>query len=281
MTKELARAIEQVDVDYTTSRLAGMQVAAGNPLGIEIRRFGNATAFSIRAWPDFWYGNKVLGLEPTSEKYLDEMVSFFRQQGLSFRFELVPGNLNGELAARLHRLGFYQVGFSTALYGKQVASGQVARLWRGFGRAQSRPQSSRGQVSVREVQADELDLFLDLYQEGFGLARLSEAEKGIVRAWLEQESGLYLCMAFAGDEPAGVGILYVQESKALLADAATLPGLRGQGCHTALIRHRVSQAAKRGCDLLTSFVEFGSASHRNLERAGLRVAYTKAMWISR
>jgi hypothetical protein len=31
-------------------------------------------------------------------------------------------------------------------------------------------------------------------------------------------------------------------------------------------------------DLLTTFVEFGPTSHRNLERAGLRVAYTKAMW---
>jgi GNAT superfamily N-acetyltransferase len=133
---------------------------------------------------------------------------------------------------------------------------------------------------VREVCSDELDLFLDLYQDGFGLARLSETEKGIVRAWLERESGLYLCIAFVGDEPAGVGILYAREGKALLADAATLPGLRGQGCHTALIQHRVSQAARLGCDLLTSFVEFGSASHRNLERAGLRVAYTKAMWTS-
>jgi hypothetical protein len=125
MTRELARTIEQVDVDYAVSRLEGMRAVEGNPLQIEIRRFGNATAFSIRAWPDFWYGNKVLGLDPVSEEYLDEMVNFFRRQGLSFRIEIIPGNLNEGLAARLHELGFYQVGFSTALYGKQVASGQV------------------------------------------------------------------------------------------------------------------------------------------------------------
>jgi GNAT superfamily N-acetyltransferase len=192
-------------------------------------------------------------------------VSFFRQQGLSFRFEIIPGNLNERLAARLHGLGFYQVGFSTALYGKQVASGQVAS----------------GRVGVREVRPGEMDRFLDLYQDGFGLARLDEGEKRVVRRWLERESGLHLCIACVDGAPAGVGILYVKDGRALLADAATLPGFRGQGCHGALIRHRISQAAERGCDFLTSFVAFGSASHRNLERAGLRVAYTKAMWVSK
>jgi hypothetical protein len=45
-----------------------------------------------------------------------------------------------------------------------------------------------------------------------------------------------------------------------------------------MIHHRIAQAEKQNCDLLTSFVEFGSTGHLNLERAGLRVAYTKAMW---
>jgi hypothetical protein len=41
---------------------------------------------------------------------------------------------------------------------------------------------------------------------------------------------------------------------------------------------RGNPSAERECDLLTSFVAFGSESHRNLERAGLRLAYTKALW---
>jgi hypothetical protein len=45
-----------------------------------------------------------------------------------------------------------------------------------------------------------------------------------------------------------------------------------------MLHHRIAQAEKHNCDLLTSFVEFGSTSHLNLERAGLRVAYTKSMW---
>jgi hypothetical protein len=79
-------------------------------------------------------------------------------------------------------------------------------------------------------------------------------------------------------QPAGVAILYLKDGFGLLADAATLPAFRGQGCQTILLHHRVVEAARQGCELLTSFVEFGSASHRNVERAGLRVAYTKALW---
>jgi hypothetical protein len=73
-------------------------------------------------------------------------------------------------------------------------------------------------------------------------------------------------------------VLYVKNGFGLLADAATLPEFRGKGCQSALIYRRLVDAVQKNCAILTSFVEFGSASHRNIERAGLRVAYTKALW---
>ncbi len=56
MTLELARQIEQMDIAYSKSRLSGMQAVMNNPLGIEIKTYGDTVAFLIRAWPDFWYG---------------------------------------------------------------------------------------------------------------------------------------------------------------------------------------------------------------------------------
>jgi GNAT superfamily N-acetyltransferase len=266
MTTELARRIEQNDLDYSMSRLAGMQRVAGNPLQIEIKQFGPATAFLIRAWPDFWYGNKVLGLNPEGDDQLDEIVGFFGLYNLSFRFEILPGNLNRALAARLHRLGYCQMGFSAALYGQPQAI---------------RPTLSGGHVSVRGIRADEVDLFVDLYQYGFGLPHLNENERRTVGSWLGQaQPDLHLCIAHVDDHPAGIGILFLRDGIGLLADATTLPDFRGQGCHAAMIEHRITEAAKRDCDLITSFVEFGAGSHRNLGKAGLRVAYTKALWWS-
>jgi GNAT superfamily N-acetyltransferase len=264
MTRALARRIEQNDIDYSLSRLGGMQQAEGNPLQIEINRYGNVNAFLIKGWPEYWYGNKVLGLEPSSEIYLDQIIDLFTKHHLSFRFEILPGNLNSSLASRLHKLRFGQMSFNTAVYGVPSLAAKG---------------SSTEQLRVREVQPNEMDLFLDLYQDGFGLPRLNTREREAVLSWLNRaKQNLYVCIAHVDDIPAGVSILYTENGIGLLADAATLPEFRGRGCHTALTSHRIAQAKKRNCDLLTSFVEFGSTSHHNLERAGLRVAYTKSVW---
>lgn len=264
MTRQLAQRIEQNDIDYSLSRLQGMQQAEGNPLQIEINRYGNVNAFLIEAWPDFWYGNKVLGLEPSSEIYLEEIIHLYAKHNLSFRFEIMPGNLNSSLASHLHKLRFSQMSFNAALYGQPSLAVKT---------------QANEQIKVNEVQPNEIDLFLDLYQDGFGLPRLKEFEREAVLSWLQKaKSSLYLCIAHIDDMPAGVGILYMENGIGLLADATTLPDVRGKGCHTAMIEHRIIQAENRNCDLLTSFVEFGSTSHMSLERAGLRVAYTKSMW---
>lgn len=188
LTKELARQIEQLDIEYTRSRMAGMQKAPGNPLGIEIQQFGNATAFLIQAWPNFWYGNKVVGLDPDSKTYLGKIVEFFRSYGLRFRFEITPGNLTHALAVRLHGLGFCQSGFSTAMYGTPLLS----------------PDAILSDcVQIEEIHADELDAFLDLYQDGFELQRLNSQEKQVVRTWWEQaRSDLHLYIAYIDETPA-------------------------------------------------------------------------------
>jgi hypothetical protein len=124
-----------------------------------------------------------------------------------------------------------------------------------------------------------MDLFLDLYQAGFELPPLDSAGRLAGRAWLERaRAELFLCIAEQQGAPAAVGVLYVKDGIGLLADAATQPKVRGLGCHAALVRERIREASRQGCDLLTSFVGFGSSSHRNLARAGLGVAYTKALW---
>lgn len=265
MTKELALKIEGIDLQYTKSRLEGMQKAERNYLKIDIKRFGSSTAFLIQKWPRFWYGNRVLGLTPSDENHLDEIMKFFGERDINFRFEIIPSNLNGELASKLHKMGFYHTGFSAALYGiPKVVAGKP-----------------RDEVKVREARSDEIDLFLDLYQDGFGLKRLDRKEKRIVRSWYEQEmSKLGFYIAEVKRTPAAIAVFYVTNSIGLLADLTTLPRFRRKGCQTALINHQAAQAKKKGCDLLTSFVEFGSTSHRNFDRAGFRIAYTKAIWIS-
>jgi len=67
----------------------------------------------------------------------------------------------------------------------------------------------------------------------------------------------------------------IVEGVAMLSGDATLPEARGRGLQGALIRERLARAARAGCELAMCCVLPGSASHRNYERAGFRLAYMR------
>ena len=98
-----------------------------------------------------------------------------------------------------------------------------------------------------------------------------------VRAWFGRP-GWRLYLALVDGTPAGSAALTVDAGLGYLANAATLPAMRGRGCQTALLARRIADAAAAGCDTVASLAEFGTGSQRNLERAGLRVAFTQAVW---
>jgi N-acetylglutamate synthase-like GNAT family acetyltransferase len=98
-----------------------------------------------------------------------------------------------------------------------------------------------------------------------------------VRAW-HGRPGWRLYLALVDGTPAGSAALTLDDGIGYLANAATLPAMRGRGCQTALLARRIADSAEAGCDTVASLAEFGSGSQRNLERAGLRVAFTQAVW---
>ncbi|MCU1292168.1 MAG: acetyltransferase, family [Bryobacterales bacterium] len=67
----------------------------------------------------------------------------------------------------------------------------------------------------------------------------------------------------------------VAEGLATFFGDATLRGSRRAGLQLALIAHRLRQAAAAGCDLASASVIPGSASHRNYERAGFQLVYSR------
>jgi GNAT superfamily N-acetyltransferase len=65
---------------------------------------------------------------------------------------------------------------------------------------------------------------------------------------------------------------------ALLAGASTVPEHRKRGAQLALLDARLRYAAEHGCDLAMMGAAPGSASQRNAERHGFRIAYTRIKW---
>ncbi len=94
---------------------------------------------------------------------------------------------------------------------------------------------------------------------------------------LQPSERLQLYGALSAGALIGAGFLYLGDETATLAGTSVLPRHRGQGAQGALIRARLAEAGRRGCTLGVSSTAPGSASQRNMERHGFRVAYPKVV----
>ena len=78
--------------------------------------------------------------------------------------------------------------------------------------------------------------------------------------------------------PAAAATLYIADGVGYLADAATVPAVRGRGLHAALLQQRIRDASTAGVDFVFSGAEPFGTSHRNMERAGLRLHFLRTKW---
>jgi GNAT superfamily N-acetyltransferase len=90
--------------------------------------------------------------------------------------------------------------------------------------------------------------------------------------------GSLIYFAHLDGEPVATAVLRCDEGVALLGGACTVPEARNQGAQRALLEARMKAASGLGCDLAMMGAEPGSASQRNAERQGFRIAYTRIKW---
>jgi GNAT superfamily N-acetyltransferase len=78
--------------------------------------------------------------------------------------------------------------------------------------------------------------------------------------------------------PIAAAAIAIHDGVALLAGASTDPVFRGRGAQAALLETRLGYAASVACELAMMGALPGSASQRNGERQGFRIAYTRIKW---
>ena len=101
------------------------------------------------------------------------------------------------------------------------------------------------------------------------------AELGQVNA---QRKDCILFLATLTERPIAAGMLSIHDGVALLAGASTVPSGRRQGAQLALLESRLNYALEQGCDLAMMGAAPGSASQRNAERNGFKIASTRIKW---
>jgi hypothetical protein len=207
-----------------------------------------------------------LGLfEPPSPANLEELEEFFTSRGADVMHEVSP--LAGiSVLSLLNERGYRPLELTSVLY-RSIGEGKDPSLagW-------------DDRIHVRPIRADEGEVWAETTARGWSehpeltaflleLGPISAGRKGGVSFLAESEG-----------QPIATGALAFSGGVALLAGACTVPEARRRGAQLALLAERLRYAAAQGCDVAMMCAEPGSASQRNAERRGFRIAYTRIKW---
>lgn len=221
--------------------------------------------------------NKIIGVgfdEVPGERVLDEVEHRYFEQKSPVQAE-VSTLANPDFHACLSGRGYLLVGFENVL---------------GFGLAGDIADSADTLgMSIEPIAPDCGSDWMEAVITGFGHPDETGAGSGIPvppRQAIEEAfcrfaetPGFYPYLVRIGNTIAGGGGLRVDLGIAQLCGAATLPGFRRRGVHTALLRQRLRDARLMGCDLAVMTAQPGSKSHFNAQRQGFSLLYSRALLV--
>ncbi len=213
--------------------------------------------------------NRAVGLGgcgPVGAAELDLVEQFYRRRHLPPRIDVCPladGSLLELLTLRGYRLERF---YSVLLY--SLSEPALSEL--------GVPESAPAGIKVSQAGPDDAELWLQTVAQGFEEADVPTQATFDILAPNFYTSHAACFFAWVDGQPAGGGGMYVHEGVAEFGGASTRPEFRRRGVQMALLRARLAAAREQGCDLAMALTSPGSASQRNVERVGFRLAYTKA-----
>ncbi len=199
--------------------------------------------------------------EPMTSVGLDALEEFFKTRGSDVFHEVSP--LAGvELFGTLAKRGYRPMELSSLMFRSVDPDAATAGV--------------NPRIRVREVHAAEAGMYAETAGRGW-------SESPEIRPFVEEMARITIEQAHAlvaeiDGTPVATGALFIWEGVALFAGASTVPEGRRLGAQLALLDTRLRLAASKGCDLAMMCAAPGSASQRNAERHGFRIAYTRTKW---
>lgn len=263
LTKNDATILEMAEMRMFESRLTAIKELQDNAMGVAINQFDNAYAFSVKQIPGPSY-NVVKGDWCSSEQKIEDILCFYKDRGISARFDLAPHYVNALSLEKLHKAGFYQSDFHATLCCDLNGKKEV--------------ELKNSAINIRPLRGNEFDLYAKIYVEGFGMPASLAASVAANNKVLHDKKGWSFYIASMQNEQVGIGSLFINDGRAILAASAVMPVARNQGIHQALINNRINEAIRQKCHVIVGHAKFGSISQNNMERCGLTMAYTKSIW---
>jgi len=129
---------------------------------------------------------------------------------------------------------------------------------------------------IRRGAAEEADTLSAIVEGAFFPDGAPEAYRGLIAPLYQMEGAVTFVATVENKMVAcGAGLVIPEHRVFAVCGAGTLAEFRGRGLQTALLRARLAAAAEAGCEYAVVVTQGGSASQRNCERLGFRVAYSK------
>jgi GNAT superfamily N-acetyltransferase len=195
---------------------------------------------------------------------MEKLEAFFQQRGAHVHHEVSP-LAGASLVTLLNERGYQPIELTSVMY---------RHIERGIRLASPRNEN----VQSRLMRNGEEDLWAQTAAKGW--SELIEFADIILQlsSITAKRAGGCSFMAELDGRPIATGAMFMHDGVALLAGASTIPEGRRQGAQLALLESRLRYAAEKGCDLAMMCASPGSASQRNAERQGFRIAYTRIKW---
>ena len=202
--------------------------------------------------------------EPVSPEHLERIENFFRAHAAPVFHEVSP-LADPSTFPLLNQRRYQPCEFTTILY-RPIEPGV------------SFTELRNEKIRVRLTTKDEVDLWAQTSARGW--SDFPEYEDFMLvfgKVVAQRTDGLSFIAELDGKAIA-TGAMSIYDDVAQLAGASTIPEGRKQGAQLALLDARLRYAAEHGCTIATMGTLPGSASQRNAERQGFRIAYTRTKW---
>lgn len=201
--------------------------------------------------------------EAPDDALLAALEGFFRERGAGVEHEVSPLAL-GEPLPLLSSRGYVPIELTSVMFRPAAAlPGE---------------DGAGGGLTARPVAASEATAWVDATADGWSeIPALGPFVRELGEVYANTAGAQCFATEIDGSL-AAAGVLAMHEGVALLAGASTRPAYRRRGAQLALLGSRLQAARAAGCDVAMMCASPGSASHRNAERHGFRVAYTRTKW---
>ncbi len=201
---------------------------------------------------------------PVTGDDLDRIEAFFRERGAPVFHEVSP-LADPTALTLLNERGYHPIEFTSVMH-RPIGSGVPL------------PASRNEAIEVRLARETDHEMWARTATRGWSeLAEFADAILDLSRVSAARSNALSFLAELDG-QPIATGAMTIHDGVALLAGASTIPEARNQGAQAALLESRLRYAADQGCDIAMMCALPGSASQRNAERQGFRIAYTRIKW---